>query len=422
MRGIADLIDSDMENAAGFIDENSILSSAADVSDADQQSETNRTKNTKKRHRVTMPKSKTRVTKPVNEARVKKTTKKANTTKRKALEEKVNGTSGDTDLVESVETEITQAKKPGKPKSQAIRPSSPEDEREGLEIDQTPLATRSNFAQTKKGAPKVTARPAAPKVHKAIQKSKPTSANMEVERADPVEVSELAPLPQPRPRARIRDESTVRRRAGSASDTERVDPNLRRRLGDMTRKFENVDLKYHNLREVGIHEANANVDKLRRQCEATTHASNELIVSLKKELAAHLPATSECRKLKKELLSRETELSELKARDAEVSSSLSAAQNEIKALQAKLAASRSASVAAEPLTSKTPGNVTKGPPTSRTVMVGSTEAAQAAQVAQMKEDLYSDLTGLIIRGVRRTDKGDTFDCIQTGRNGSKCTH
>ena len=52
-------------------------------------------------------------------------------------------------------------------------------------------------------------------------------------------------------------------------------------------------------------------------------------------------------------------------------------------------------------------------------MVGSAEAAHAAQVAQLKEDLYSDLTGLIMRGVERGDESDIYDCIQTGRNGSK---
>ena len=58
-------------------------------------------------------------------------------------------------------------------------------------------------------------------------------------------------------------------------------------------------------------------------------------------------------------------------------------------------------------------------PAQRTIMVGSAEAAHAAQVALLKEDLYSDLTGLILRGVERTEESDIYDCIQTGRNGSK---
>ena len=51
--------------------------------------------------------------------------------------------------------------------------------------------------------------------------------------------------------------------------------------------------------------------------------------------------------------------------------------------------------------------------------MGSAEAAHAAQVAQLKEDLYSDLTGLILRSVEMGSEADVYDCIQTGRNGSK---
>ena len=43
------------------------------------------------------------------------------------------------------------------------------------------------------------------------------------------------------------------------------------------------------------------------------------------------------------------------------------------------------------------------------------------QLAQLKEDLYSDLTGLILRGVEIGTDSDIFDCIQTGRNGSEST-
>jgi hypothetical protein len=54
-------------------------------------------------------------------------------------------------------------------------------------------------------------------------------------------------------------------------------------------------------------------------------------------------------------------------------------------------------------------------------MVGSAEAAKEAQLRQMKEELYTDLTGLIVRGVKREEDEDVYDCIQTGRNGSKWT-
>jgi hypothetical protein len=51
---------------------------------------------------------------------------------------------------------------------------------------------------------------------------------------------------------------------------------------------------------------------------------------------------------------------------------------------------------------------------------GNNDSFPASQTAQMKENLYGDLTGLIIRGVRREGGeggDDVFDCIQTGRNG-----
>lgn len=92
---------------------------------------------------------------------------------------------------------------------------------------------------------------------------------------------------------------------------------------------------------------------------------------------------------------------------------LSGAQTEIKTLTAKLAATRASSTNAD---SKVPGSAIKA---QRTMMPGSTEAAKDPQIRQLKEDLYSDLTGLIIRGVKRGEDEDIYDCIQTGRNGSK---
>lgn len=137
---------------------------------------------------------------------------------------------------------------------------------------------------------------------------------------------------------------------------------------------------------------------------------------MKKELAEQKAMAQEYRKIQKTIQTRETENTKLLNNVSELTTSLNAAQNEIKALQAKLAASRTAATAVESTNGRTPGR--HNVPT-RTVMVGSAEAAQAAQNAQLKEDLYSDLTGLIVRGVKRTGEEDTYDCIQTGRNGSK---
>jgi len=56
--------------------------------------------------------------------------------------------------------------------------------------------------------------------------------------------------------------------------------------------------------------------------------------------------------------------------------------------------------------------------------VGTAEGAKEAQKRLLKEELYRDLTGLLIMDVKRreADEGeeDVFDCIQTGRNGCEC--
>lgn len=46
------------------------------------------------------------------------------------------------------------------------------------------------------------------------------------------------------------------------------DPDLRRMLGDMTKKYETLEVKYRNLREIGVVEANANFEKIRKQCDS----------------------------------------------------------------------------------------------------------------------------------------------------------
>lgn len=248
--------------------------------------------------------------------------------------------------------------------------------------------------------------------------------------------SKLDGVPRAVPKSRL--DAPIRRRGGSVSDTERAvgDPNLRRKLGDITRKFENMDSKYRSLKESGVVEANTNVERLRKQCEATTHgkvnhgsnppqlimlASNELVAALKKELATQTSLAQDSRKHQRALQASEAELTNLRSNVAELSNNLSVTQNEIRSLQAKLAASRSASAHAESVPSKTPASAMKHQAQPKAITAGSAELAQAAQVAQLKEDLYSDLTGLIIRGVKKVDEGDLYDCIQTGRNGSKCS-
>ncbi|KAL8731554.1 MAG: hypothetical protein Q9181_004275 [Wetmoreana brouardii] len=217
-----------------------------------------------------------------------------------------------------------------------------------------------------------------------------------------------------------RQPPVIRKTGGAGSDTENGggDPSLRRKLGEMTKKFENLDLKYKRLTDVGIKDAEANFEKLRLSSEAKSKAANELIASLKKELTTQKALAQESRTLQKQLAAKDVDVSKAQALATELSNSLSEAQNENKVLQAKIASARAASTAIESANSKTPGSAFKGKGPVRTIMVGSAEAAQAAQAAQLKEDLYRDLTGLLVLGVDKGAESDVYDCIQTGRNGT----
>lgn len=67
------------------------------------------------------------------------------------------------------------------------------------------------------------------------------------------------------------------RRGGSASDTERAgEPALRRKLGEVTKKFENLDLKYRSLKELGTTESQSNFDKLRKSADQRAKGKKRL--------------------------------------------------------------------------------------------------------------------------------------------------
>ena len=95
--------------------------------------------------------------------------------------------------------------------------------------------------------------------------------------------------------------------------------------------------------------------------------------------------------------------------------SIASLQNEVKTLQAKLAASRSNALPESAVSSRNvPGSAAKARGTNRVE-----NENERLRIMQMKEDLYSDLTGLMIHNVKHMDEEDVFDCIQTGRNGSE---
>ncbi|KAM3523722.1 hypothetical protein MY4038_008062 [Beauveria bassiana] len=217
-------------------------------------------------------------------------------------------------------------------------------------------------------------------------------------------------------------------RQGSRSQSTQEDNDvLERRLRDMTRKYENLEGRYTELREVGVKSAERNYEKLRKQADenaaseftANYHhpqghyaltrvsAANELITTLKEELAAQRQALSDADSLRVQLQDSQSNAQDLSDRIKELTSSLAEADRQIKSLNVKLAASRAAPGSA------VPGSAIKG--SAARAWTGQSELVHAAHA---KEDLYADLTGLIIQGVKQHGSDDVFDCIQTGRNGT----
>ncbi|KAF2973344.1 hypothetical protein GQX73_g24 [Xylaria multiplex] len=189
-----------------------------------------------------------------------------------------------------------------------------------------------------------------------------------------------------RPQSRVLFSTS--RRPVSASDSEANDPALRRRIGELTRKHEALEAKYRDLREIGVQEAERNFDRLKKQGEERADTDKQLIATLKAQLAGGIEATKDAEQLRKQL------------------------EDKIKTLSTKLTAARST----ETVNSKVPGSAMKNSHANNRHAVNAAEAA--TQLAHKKENLYGDLTGLLVCGVKRENDEEVFDCVQTGRHGT----
>ncbi|KAL4877329.1 chromosome segregation protein Csm1/Pcs1-domain-containing protein [Aspergillus karnatakaensis] len=235
---------------------------------------------------------------------------------------------------------------------------------------------------------------------------------------EPTVPASVSPTKRRQSPLRAAESSPLKRTSTGESGKSSNEPELRRRLGDLTKKYDTLEARYRNLKDIGIVEASANVEKLKKQCEAMSAASTDLVNSLKTELEAQRALGQKSRSLQKQLRERDTEVVKLTTEAEEATSQLAAAQNEVKALQTKLAAARNTAATLEQASLKAPGSAIKGGSNNRANAAAAAEAAHAAQFAQLKEDLYSDLTGLIIRDVKKRDADNLYDCIQTGVNGT----
>ncbi|KAK0118218.1 hypothetical protein ONS95_012522 [Cadophora gregata] len=355
--------------------------------------------------------------------------------KRPALKDKTNQYAGDEDELDESDNDVVMegtvedsmvatrktkpkvAKKTTTLKGRAAKVAAANDSI----VEDAPEVGKPKARATKKTGPAKKEKPVDPSPEKIIQETQYEEMQMDVDADEDEVVGDLVSKPsrsvsRTHSHSRQRQPSAHRRRAGSASDTERSDPNLRRKLGEITKKYEVLNIKYQDLRQIGVKETEKNMDRLRKEGEASNKNASELIKSLKADLAVQTAAAKKLDGLKQKLEAQTVESGTLKEQIAKLKASLSEAQSESKTLSAKLAAMRTASASVESAHSKPPGSAIKANGGIR--LMGTAEAAQAAQAAQLKEDLYSDLTGLIMRSVKRESEEDIFDCIQTGRNGT----
>ncbi|KAF7944826.1 uncharacterized protein EAE97_005459 [Botrytis byssoidea] len=336
------------------------------------------------------------------------------------MEDVVSGDELDGEVTAPKEVEAKDTKKSTAPRGRATKTVVPEPEI----AEEIVVPVGKKGRPGRKGKAKVQEEPVVEQgsPEKVIQETQAPETEVEMDE-DIEELEQEDSIPEvkrkgsrPQNDSRRRQMSVSRHRAGSASDTERNEPAVRRRLGELSKKLEHVEVKYQDLREVGVKEAEKTFDRYKKAAEEKTKASNELIASLKANLATQTSLAKETRSLKKTIESQDALATNLQAQIHQLELALSEAQVENKTLSTKLAANRKITASYESANNKVPGSAIKANGGMR--IIGSQEAAQAAQAAQLKEDLYSDLTGLIIRGVKRETEEDVFDCIQTGRNGT----
>lgn len=371
---------------------------------------------------------------------------------RKALAERKDINGSDTEEVDDFEEE-------GLPPPQAVpnkrgRPAKKVHQEDVAQVPTPPKKGRKAAAKAPAAKAALKPRTAKRLVQTDVESEPVTIPETQQElEADPMDVEDsieideipesMPPPPQPRPTSRRvqavpgrpRQASAGIRRTGSISDSER-DPALRRKVGDLTRKLEAMTVKYDTLKEAALSGKESNFDQLRRRTEQTTKGTicchytldllliedadqDAVIKAMKQQISESQSRASDLTSTKKELAQLAKENARLHADHKKLTESLTSAQNESKMLSNKLAAARSST---QPESKTVPGSAVKARATG-VVLPGTAEAAKEAQLAKQKVDMYSDLTNLVVLGVKRTeDEEDVYDCLQTGRNGSKLNH
>lgn len=164
-----------------------------------------------------------------------------------------------------------------KPKAKRGRPAAvAEKEEDKMEIPETQeeSAVQSKLARTAAASTKRQPKPAK---REQIPETQPEPMDMEEPIAQPMESDRIEDSSMKPPNTmQKRATSTTRQRqlplhpaGSSASDTERggQDPSLRRKVGDLTKKLEAMEVKYNSIRDLSVNDAESAFDKLKGQAD-----------------------------------------------------------------------------------------------------------------------------------------------------------
>ncbi|KJZ78112.1 hypothetical protein HIM_02749 [Hirsutella minnesotensis 3608] len=281
------------------------------------------------------------------------------------------------------------------------------------EESKNPKTTKSNRGRPKAAESRAGSRLARPSTTEPVAEPRDRSESIGIPETQGVGISMRDELEDGRATAEDPLLSDNEMKLDMASPEKRDSTQLRKSLRDLMKKYEDLEVRHRELRNIGIKAAERNFDRIKKQAEENFLASNELISQLKADLAAQLEMSEDREDLRHQLGQSEADRNSLESTVDELKKGLSTARTEIATLTAKLSANRNAEAnAMVPGSTRKPGMAKLGN------MAFKTEMSEVKQLAQAKEDLYGDLTGLIVRGMRREDEEDVFDCIQTGRNGT----
>ncbi|KAK0672740.1 chromosome segregation protein Csm1/Pcs1-domain-containing protein [Cercophora samala] len=226
-------------------------------------------------------------------------------------------------------------------------------------------------------------------------------------------------IPPPQPRS-FSVSPQKKRPSITTTSSSSSEADLRRRLGDLTKSHSALESRYNSLRDTTVPQAEKTFDSYRKTSESKSKLADSLIASLKAELATAKQSSAVIPSLQSDLSAAQAQIAKFEAQVAELNKTMAEQKTEIKALNMKLAAARNAEAAANSrsATAQVPGSAMKKTLGISGVRGTGMQVQEATLSAQRKEDLYADLTGLIVRGVNVLSEGVEFDCLQTGRNGT----